>query len=152
MNSKRWIMFVAGALLLCLAAGFAVRSSLEAEEKQPPAARENPFVGKIIVVYQKSDIVPGSYSAALEDPTFIDLKGHPFLTGKRADKRESPWNGLKTSIPLDNVASIYEFDDLESYREFEEKAEAEVEAAGFEVPMGVAIPRAAVPETDPDSE
>lgn len=151
MKSNRWIWLVAGAALSCIAAALTVHSSIEAQEKKPPADRDNPFAGKILVVVQKSEFA-ANY-VALENPVLTELKGHQFLVGKRMAKRESPWHGIKASITFDTVGSIYEFDDLESYREFEERVAEEAEEAG-QVFQDMVLPNPATPRVVPvpDSE
>ncbi len=143
MKSKRWILLVAGTALSCLAAAIAVHSSLEAQEKKPPADRDNPFAGKILVVYSSMNYVglenndPTSRYTVLENPALSEVRGEQFLTGKRIAKRESPWHDLKTSIALETVGTIYEFDNVESYREFEERVTEEAEEAGLLMSPGI---------------
>jgi len=152
MKSSRWIVLVAGVAFLCLATAFAVRSTVRAEEKKSPADRENPFEGKIIMVYAKSD-TSLNYPAALENPAFIQIKGEPYLMGKRTEEEGSAWNALPTLIPFSNVAWIYEFENLESYRGFSQKQSEEAEKAGRawqKMFIPGAIP-GVLPE-DPDSE
>jgi len=150
MKPNRWIVPVAGTALVGLAASFAARSSLDAEEKKPPADRDNPFAGKVVVVLEKGDVGTTGL-AALENPAFLEIKGQRFLTGKRVGKPESAWNGVKAYLAFDNVASIYEFDNVEAFREFEEKVTEETEAAGrlFE---DMILPNPAIPRVLPQAD
>lgn len=119
MRMNRW-MSVSLGVALCLAVVWLTsRNTTDAQEKKPPAEEENPFAGKILVVYEKSD--PNLTAHTLESVVITEYKGLRFLAGKGVE-REGDWTaGLKTRIALDNVASIVQFDDMKTFKErFEE--------------------------------
>ena len=121
MTSHRWMK-------LGLAAGFIfvlallARGVLDAQEKKPPRAEgENPFAGKIIMVYEKNDPSKAGVGFVFRNASFTLIKGIPFLAGKCIEERDDALAGFSASVPLDNIGSIVEFDDVEAYKKFAAK-------------------------------
>ncbi len=119
MRMNRWMPLGLGVGLGLALVFLTSRGAIDAQEKKPAADEENPFAGKILVIYQKSD--PNGTAHTLEGVVITEYKGLRVLAGKGVE-REGDWTaGLKTRIALDNVASIIQFDDLKTFKErFEE--------------------------------
>jgi hypothetical protein len=120
MKSHRWMK-------LCLGAGFVfvlavlARGVLDAQEKKPRADADNPFAGKVVMVYEKNDPSKAGVGFVFRNAGFTLIKGVPFLVGKCIDERDDALAGFSASVPLDNIGSIVEFDDAEAYKKFAAK-------------------------------
>jgi hypothetical protein len=125
MTLHRWMTLgiAAGILLVSaiLAHGVLDAPVLNAQDKKPRAEGDNLFADKIVMVYEKNDPSKAGVGFLFSKPTFTLIKGVPFLTGKCLEERGDALAGFIASVPLDNVGSIVEFDDVEAYKKFAEK-------------------------------
>jgi hypothetical protein len=120
MRSHRWIKLGLGAGFVLVLAILA-RGVLDAQEKKPRADGDNPFAGKIVMVYEKNDPSKAGVGFVFRNAAFTLIKGVPFLAGKCIDERDDALAGYVASVPLDNIGSIVEFDDVEAYKKFAAK-------------------------------
>ncbi len=121
MRLKHWLTLSLGVGLLWIGGMAAMQSSLDAQEKRLLADKDNPFVGKIVMVYERNDPSKAGVGFVLKNATFADIKGLRFIVGKCVDERKDALAGYQTSIPLDNIGSIVEFDNIEAYKQFAKK-------------------------------
>jgi hypothetical protein len=94
---------------------------LDAQDKKPRAEGDDLFADKIVMVYEKNDPSKAGVGFLFNKPTFTLIKGVPFLSGKCLEERGDALAGFTASVPLDNIGSIVEFDDVEAYKKFAEK-------------------------------
>jgi hypothetical protein len=121
MNFNRWMTLGLGTGLLLIGVVCATHTSLDAQDKKPRADGENPFAGKIIMVYERNDPSKAGVGFVFKNASFSDLRGSHFLVGKCIEERGDVMAGLAASIPLDNVGSIVEFDSVDAYKQFAAK-------------------------------
>jgi hypothetical protein len=121
MKSKRLMTLGLGIGLMIACVTFATRPSLDAQDKKPRADGGNPFAGKIVMVYEQNDPSKAGVGFVLKEATFIEIRGVQFLTGKCVEERGDALAGLNASIPLDNIGSIVEFENVEAYKQFATK-------------------------------
>jgi len=95
--------------------------ALNAQDKKPRAENADPFAEKIVMVYEKNDPSKAGVGFVFKKPGFTFVKGIPFLTGTCLEERGDALAGFTASVPLDNIGSIVEFDDVEAYKAFAEK-------------------------------
>ena len=110
---------LAGGLLLVSA--ILAHGVLGAQDKKPRAEGDDRFADKIVMVYEKNDPSKEGVGFLFSKPAFTLIKGVPFLTGKCLEERGDALAGLTASVPLDNIGSIVEFDNVESYKKFAQK-------------------------------
>jgi hypothetical protein len=120
MNVRRWTTLGLGAVFIFVL-GLVAHGVLDAQEKKPRAEGDNPYAGKIIMVYEKNDPSKAGVGFVFRNAGFMLIKGVPFLAGKCVEERGDALAGFSASVPLDNIGSIVEFDDVEEYRKFAEK-------------------------------
>jgi hypothetical protein len=120
MKQHRWMTLGLAAGLLLVLAIFA-HSVLDAQDKKPRAEGDNLFADKIVMVYEKNDPSKAGVGFLFSKPGFTLIKGVPFLSGKCLEERGDALAGFTASVPLDNIGSIVEFDDVEAYKKFAEK-------------------------------
>ena len=120
MTLHRWMTLGLAAGLLFVSAILA-HSVLDAQEKKPRAEGENPFGDKLVMIYEKNDPSKAGVGFVFRKPGFTLIKGIPFLTGTCLEERGDALAGFTASVPLDNIGSIVEFDDVEAYKKFAEK-------------------------------
>jgi hypothetical protein len=114
-------LLLAGALVAPRAALDAQDSKPGAREKNAQADPDNPFADKIVMIYEKGDPSKAGVGFVLKDARFTQIKGAQFLVGKCIEEREDALAGFRASVPLDNIGSIVEFDDLDDYKQFAAK-------------------------------
>ena len=120
MKLRRWTTLGFGVVLLFVL-GFFAHGVLDAQEKKPRAEGDNPFAGRIVMVYEKNDPSKAGVGFVFRNAAFTLIKGVPFLAGKCIDERDDALAGYVASVPLDNIGSIVEFDDVEAYKKFAAK-------------------------------
>ncbi len=120
MTLHRWTTLGFGVAFLFVL-GLLARGALDAQEKKPRAEGDNPFVGKIVMVYEKNDPSKAGVGFVFRNAGFTLIRGVPFLAGKCIEERGDALAGVSASVPLDNIGSIVEFDDIEAYKKFAEK-------------------------------
>jgi len=106
---------------LIVIAALVMHRSLDAQDKKPRADGGNPFAGKIVMVYEQDDPSKAGVGFVLKEVAFIEIRGRQFLTGKCVEERGDALAGLAASIPLDNIGSIVEFENVEAYKQFATK-------------------------------
>jgi hypothetical protein len=111
----------AGIGLLIVIVALATHRPIDAQDKKPPAAGGNPFAGKIVMIYEQDDPSKAGVGFVLKDSNFVEIRGRQFLTGKCVEERGDALAGLMASIPLDNIGSIVEFENVEAYKQFATK-------------------------------
>ncbi len=128
MTLHRGMLFSVGAGLLLAAALVAPHASLDAQESKSGAREknanvdpDNPFADKIVMIYEKGDPSKAGVGFVLKDAGFQQIKGVLFLVGKCLEEREDALSGFRACVPLDNIGSIVEFDDLDDYKQFAAK-------------------------------
>lgn len=121
MMLHRWMTLSVGAGLLFTGVIIASHASLDAQETKPRADGENPFAEKIVMIYEKNDPSKAGVGFVIKNATFTQIKGVQFIVGKCVEEREDALAGFNASIPLDNVGSIVEFDDIDEYKQFATK-------------------------------
>jgi hypothetical protein len=123
MRATIWIA-VASSILLTLG----VISSIGGDEPKPALAPDEPFAGKVLMVYGREP----AKGALLEKVKVKQLGNKSFLVGKTVDRTgngESRWAGLTMWTAIDEVTDIYEFTSVDAARE----AFAEIERKRNEV-------------------
>ncbi len=120
MKLHRWTTPGFGIALVFVLALLA-HSILDAQDKKPRAEQDNPFAGRIVMVYEKNDPSKAGVGFVFRNAGFTLIRGVPFLAGKCIEERGDALAGVSASIPLDNIGSIVEFDDVEAYKKFAEK-------------------------------
>lgn len=118
MKRNRWMTIGFGIGLLVVIATIAGHRSLDAQDKKPPVDGKNPFAGKIVMVYEQNDPSKAGVGFVLKEAVFVEIRGVQFLTGKCVEERGDALAGLNASIPLGNIGSIVEFDNIEAYKQF----------------------------------
>ncbi|MBS0263687.1 MAG: hypothetical protein JSS02_17220 [Planctomycetes bacterium] len=168
MRGPRWM--IAG-LLLFVAVGV-VWSALEnpstaqekaAAEKKTPAEKKPvanapaPFVGKILLVQKKSDNSPqfiqtqmfmsGFAGWVLENPSLFELGGVRFLAGQGIEKLNDKPLPARILIPLEQVGTVLEFDDMDAFKAYEESQTEKMRQmpAGINFNMALPVPGVAQP-------
>lgn len=121
MKRNQWMTLGAGIGLLIVIAALAAHRPLDAQEKKPRGDGVNPFAGKIVMVYEQDDPSKAGVGFVLKDVAFVEIRGMQFLTGKCVEERGDALAGLNASIPLGNIGSIIEFDNVEAYKQFATK-------------------------------
>lgn len=127
MKLKLTVLLILGVGFALMLVVLATQKPLEAQEKKPPADKDNPFVGKIVMIYERDDPSKAGVGFVLKNVTFTEIKGLRFIAGKCVDERKDALAGYQASIPLDNVGSIVEFDNIEGYKQFAKKLSQTVE-------------------------
>ena len=120
MKMHRWMALGVGTGLVCVFALLA-QSALDAQEKKPRADGDNPFAGKIVMIYEKNDPSKAGVGFVFKNASCTSIQGVPFLSGKCVAERGDALAGFNASVPLDNIGSIVEFDDVEAYKKFAAK-------------------------------
>ncbi len=120
MKMHRWMTLGVGTGLLCVIA-FLGHSALDAQEKKPRADGDSPFAGKVVMVYEKNDPSKAGVGFVFKNASFVLIKGIPFLAGTCVEERGDALAGFHASVPLDNIGSIVEFDDVDAYKKFAAK-------------------------------
>jgi hypothetical protein len=118
---NRWKTLALGIGLFAVVATLVLHKSMDGQEKKPRADGGNPFAGKIVMVYEQDDPSKAGVGFVLKDANFIEIRGKQFLTGKCVEERGDALAGLAASIPLDNIGSIVEFENVEAYKQFATK-------------------------------
>jgi hypothetical protein len=126
MTLQRWMTlgFAVGFLLVSAIVAHGVLDAgqdQKPQDKKPRAEGDNPFADKIVMVYEKNDPSKAGVGFLFKKPGFTLIKGIPFLTGTCLEERGDALAGFTASVPLDNIGSIVEFDDVEAYKKFAEK-------------------------------
>ena len=127
MKLKLTGLLILGVGIVFVLALLTPQNPLDAQEKKAPADKDNPFVGKIVMIYERDDASKAGVGFVLRNVTFVDIKGLRFIVGKCVDERKDALAGYQASIPLDNVGSIVEFDNIEGYKQFAKKLSQTVE-------------------------
>jgi hypothetical protein len=110
-----------GIGLVAVVATLTLHKSIDGQEKKPRADGGNPFAGRIVMVYEQGDPSKAGVGFVFKDATFVEIRGVQFLTGKCVEERGDALAGLAASIPLDNIGSIVEFENVEAYKQFATK-------------------------------
>jgi hypothetical protein len=121
MKRNQWMTLGAGIGFLIVVVALATHRSVDGQDKKPRADGGNPFAGKIVMIYEQDDPSKAGVGFVLQDATFIEIRGRQFLTGKCVEERGDALAGLAASIPLDNIGSIVEFENVEAYKQFATK-------------------------------
>src|SRR5690606_32907754 len=74
---------------------------------------EPTLIGKVVVVYLKSDPKAG---AVLERVNIVPLGDRHFLVGSGVDLGDASRAGLVQWIPIDDIGRIHEFNDVNDLR------------------------------------
>ena len=128
MTLHRWMTLSAGVGLLLVGVIVSTHTSLDAQEKKPEARdksakadAENPFADKIVMIYEKDDASKAGVGFVIKNVAFDQIKGVWFIVGKCVEERGDALAGYVARIPLDNVGSIVEFEDIDDYKAFAAK-------------------------------
>jgi hypothetical protein len=121
MKLNQWMTLGLGIGLLVVIVAFATHRPLDAQDKKPRADGGNPFAGKIVMVYEQDDPSKAGVGFVLKEVAFVEIRGRQFLTGKCVEERGDALAGLNASIPLDNIGSIVEFENVDAYKQFATK-------------------------------
>jgi hypothetical protein len=153
MNRNRWIILL-GIILLSAVGLPALHKSLEAQDKKAPpdkkpanGAADNLFAGKVLIIQKKNDTSPPVIQAqrmpedfggmVIENASVTDVAGIRCLTGHGIERANGEPAGPRISMPLDTIGTIFEFDSIEAYKEFEEQLLEKMQNDGI---MGVPAP------------
>ena len=117
MRSNPWKAVALGIGLVAVVAIFTLHRPTDGQEKKPRAESANPFAGKIVMIYEQGDPSKAGVGFVFKDAAFVEIRGIQFLTGKCVEERGDALAGLVASVPLDNIGSIVEFDNVEAYKE-----------------------------------
>ena len=120
MTLRRWMTLGFGAGTMVVFAILA-HSASHAQEKKPVADGDNPFAGKIVMIYEKNDPSKAGVGFVFKNARLAQIKGVPFVAGRCLEERGDALAGMNASVPLDNIGSIVEFDDVEAYKKFAAK-------------------------------
>ncbi|MGQ0636931.1 MAG: hypothetical protein ACT4QC_20170 [Planctomycetaceae bacterium] len=120
------LRIVVAGVLLSLVAAACVRTASGVADEKPAGDLANPYAGKILLVYEKSE-KSREHPFVIEGPAFARSGGLTFLVGTGVDPGDPDYwtRGLKISIAWDDVASIIEFPDMATYLRVENSARRE---------------------------
>jgi len=120
MSPRRWMMlgFGTGLVVACV---LLVHNAGQGQEKKPRADDEGPFAGKVVMTYEKNDPSKAGVGFVFKEARLTQIKGATFVAGRCLEERGDALAGINASVPLDNIGSIVEFDDVESYKKFAAK-------------------------------
>jgi hypothetical protein len=110
-----------GALVATHASLDAQESNADDREKNARPDADNPFANKVVMIYEKDDPSKAGVGFVIKDVTFTQIKGIDFVVGKCIEERSDALAGFSVKIPLDNIGSIVEFDDIDDYKQFAAK-------------------------------
>jgi len=120
MSARRWMMLGSGTGV-ALVFAMLVHNAGHGQEKKPRADEEGPFTGKVVMIYEKNDPSKAGVGFVFKEARLTQIKGVTFVAGRCLEERGDALAGIHASVPLDNIGSIVEFDDIESYKKFAAK-------------------------------
>src|SRR5262245_40541669 len=126
MTLRRWMMPGFGTGMIVVFAILA-HSAGVAPEKKPRDDDDSPFAGQVVLIYEKNVASKAGVGFVFKNARLTQIKGVPFVAGRCLEERGDALAGVNASIPLDNIGSIVEFDDVESYKKFAAKLTQPVE-------------------------
>jgi hypothetical protein len=152
MSRIRWTMIAVSMALLSVVGLVVFNRSLDAQEKKPaadkkpaPAAANNAFAGKVLLVQRRNDSSPsvirsmnidmGVFGYVLENASVTDVAGVRMLTGHGIERDDGKPAGPRVCIPVDGIGAILEFENVDAFIQFEEQQSERIRGNAIQMMM-----------------